>query len=312
MFVNTLAALDWLWLLAAAAFAFATYFGRALRWAVLLKPVRPRPRLWNLFSATAIGFAAVTLFGRPGEFVRPYLISMKERVPFSSQIAAWGLERLYDLLFALLIFGFGLSRVRGSAADVGPALSWILQVGGGLVAVTGAICLLLLVLIRQYAEAMRSRFLASLGFLSKHHLERAERLVHAFVQGAESTKSSRAVLQLVLYTFLEWLLIAACYVSIIRAYGSLLHFSLVDVLILMGFMSFGAVVQIPGIGGGVQVVAVLVLTELFSVPLEIATSIAMLIWITNFVVIVPVGLAIALAEGLTVKKLKELEREAAS
>jgi len=119
-------------------------------------------------------------------------------------------------------------------------------------------------------------------------------------------------LLLVLYTFLEWLLLAACYVSIIRAFGTLLHFSFVDVLILMGFMSFGAVVRIPGIGGGVQVVAVLVLTELFSVPLEIATSVAMLVWITNFVVIVPFGLAIALGEGLTFRKLKELEREAAS
>jgi len=312
VFVNTLAALDWVWLLAAAAFAFATYFVRAVRWAVLLKPLRPQPRFWNLFAATAIGFAAVTLFGRPGEFVRPYLIALKERVPFSSQLAAWGLERIYDLLFALLIFGFGLSRVRGSAADVGPALAWILQVGGGLVAVTGVICLLLLVLIRQYADTMRRRLVDSLGFLSKHHLERAERLVHAFVQGVESTKSSRAVLLLVLYTFLEWLLLAACYVSIIRAFGTLLHFSFVDVLILMGFMSFGAVVQIPGIGGGVQVVAVLVLTELFSVPLEIATSVAMVVWITNFVVIVPFGLAIALGEGLTFRKLKELEREAAS
>ena len=50
--------------------------------------------------------------------------------------------------------------------------------------------------------------------------------------------------------------------------------SLVDVLIFMGFVSFGSAVQIPGIGGGMQVVAVLVLTELFGVRLELATSFA--------------------------------------
>ena len=44
----------------------------------------------------------------------------------------------------------------------------------------------------------------------------------------------------------------------------------------MGFVSFGGVVQIPGVGGGTQVVAVLVLTELFGVRLELATSFALL------------------------------------
>ena len=79
---------------------------------MLLKPLRPHPDMRNLLSATVIGFTAVTLLGRPGEFVRPYLISVKERVPFTSQIAAWVLERIFDLLMALLIFGFALSRVR--------------------------------------------------------------------------------------------------------------------------------------------------------------------------------------------------------
>jgi glycosyltransferase 2 family protein len=48
----------------------------------------------------------------------------------------------------------------------------------------------------------------------------------------------------------------------------------VDVLIFVGLVSFGAAVQIPGIGGGLQVVAVVVLTELFRVRLEPATSFA--------------------------------------
>jgi len=77
---------------------FGTYYGRALRWAVFLKPLKQKPSLGNLFSATVIGFAAITVFGRPGEFVRPYLIALKERVPVPSQMAAWILERMFDLL----------------------------------------------------------------------------------------------------------------------------------------------------------------------------------------------------------------------
>src|SRR6266536_4347707 len=82
-FLDALAGLQWHWLLAAALCANSTYWVRALRWAVLIRPVRQHPRLANLFTATVIGFTAVTIFGRAGEFVRPYLISVKERVPFS-------------------------------------------------------------------------------------------------------------------------------------------------------------------------------------------------------------------------------------
>ena len=84
----------------------------------------------NLLSATVIGFTAITLFGRPGEFVRPYLIARKEQVPVTSQFAAWVLERIFDLLMALLLFAFALTRVQSSDLHVGPKLTWVLAAGG--------------------------------------------------------------------------------------------------------------------------------------------------------------------------------------
>lgn len=310
VFRDTLAALDWRWLLLATVLALSTYAGRALRWAVLLKPLRARPNLWKLFSATVIGFTAVTLFGRPGEFVRPYLIAAREQVAFSSQAAAWALERMYDLLMALAIFGFGLSQVRGSGVEVGPALSWVLQVGGAIVGVAGGGCLLLLAMIRLYAEPVRRRLLRALGFLSEHHFARAERMLQAFVQGVESIRSYRAVLMLSMYTVVEWILIMGCYLCVTRAFH--VRFGVVDILIFMGFVTFGSMVQVPGIGGGVQVVSVLVLTEVFGLKLEIATSMALVIWLITFVVIAPFGVALAFHEGLNWRKLKQLEREAAA
>src|ERR1019366_7667512 len=43
-------------------------------------------------AATAMGFAAATLFGRPGELVRPYPTAVKERAPVGSlfvAVASW-------------------------------------------------------------------------------------------------------------------------------------------------------------------------------------------------------------------------------
>jgi uncharacterized protein (TIRG00374 family) len=309
VFAASLARLRMPWLLAAVALALATYPGRALRWAVLLKPLRPKPDMRKLVSATVIGFTAVTLLGRPGEFVRPYLIAVQERVPFSSQLAAWVLERIYDLLIVLAIFGFALSRVR-HVTDAGPALSWVLEIGGWMVWVLSAACVVMLALIRQYSEAMRQRLMEALGFLSEHHLDRAGRFLKALMQGAESTRSAKSIFLLVVYTILEWTLITCCFYCTAMAFGGEVHFTFADVLIFIGFVSFGAVVQIPGIGGGVQVVSVLVLTKIFGFSVELASSMAVLVWLVTFVVIVPFGIALALHQGLSWRKLRELEREA--
>ena len=310
LFVSSLAHLNAGWLVAACLFGLATYYGRALRWVVLLRPMRPHPNQWNVFSATVIGFMAITVLGRPGEFVRPYLIALKENVPFSSQLAAWVLERIYDLLLSLAIFGFALSQV-GKLEDLGPALGWVLAVGGWVVWIASALCLLLLIGIRSYSDRVRGRLLDALGFLSQHHLDRARHFIEALIQGAESIRSVRSILLLVLYTILEWSLIASCYVCVTRSFAATMHFTIVDVLILMGFVSFGAVVQIPGVGGGVQLVTVLVLTKVFGLPVEAATSLAVILWATTFVVIVPFGLVLALHEGLSWRKLRQLEQEAA-
>ena len=94
-----------------------------------------------------------------------------------------------------------------------------------------------------------------------------------------------------------------------RAYGTDIQLPIRDVVIFMGFVSFGAVVQIPGIGGGIQVVAVVVLTKIFGFTVELATSVAVMLWLVAFVAVVPIGLVAALHAGLSWRKLRDLERE---
>src|SRR5437870_11759130 len=103
----------------------------------MLRPLTSKVPLWKLVVATCIGFTAVVLFGRAGEPVRPYLISRKEGVSFSSQLAAWVLERLLDLLMVLVIFGIALSQVAHSNIPPSPRMHTILQAGGYTAGVTG-------------------------------------------------------------------------------------------------------------------------------------------------------------------------------
>jgi uncharacterized protein (TIRG00374 family) len=304
--------LDWRWIALSVIPIFGTYYGRALRWAVFLKPQRPKPSIAKLLAATVIGVTAVTLFGRPGEFVRPYLIARKEQLPVTSQFAAWALERIFDLLMALLVFAFALSRVQSSGVDLGPKLSWVLTFGGQIVGVLGVGVLVILLSLRHFAEPARMRLLRALHRLPERHVARVERLIDAVFLGVESMRSDGALFLVFVYSVAEWVLICACYWCLAKAFTGIVNLSLVDVLILTGFVSFGSIVQIPGVGGGTQVVTVLVLTEMFGIRLELATAFALLLWILTFVAIVPVGLLVALKEGLNWHSLRHLGDEVSS
>jgi len=297
------------WVAASAALALATYYGRALRWAVMLRPVKPHPRIWNLFAATAVGFTAVVLLGRAGELVRPYLIASKEKVPVSSQVAAWALERIYDLLAVLIVFGLALAQVGPSHAGLGPGLQWALRVGGYVVGIVSALCLVILLVIRRFFGVARRRLLDGLAFLPARHFQRAEGVVGAFVEGLASTRQAGALARLAAYTGLEWGLITLGYICLFRASPWTAGFGLREVVIFMGFVSLGSILQIPGVGGGVQVVSVVVLVELLGVPLEVAAGIAIVIWSITFVVIVPIGLGLSFHYGINLRKIKRLDRE---
>ena len=93
----------------AIALIYFAYFLRAVRWKIFLQPVRPNVKMMDLVSPTLIGFTGLALLGRAGEFIRPYLIARRTDLPFSSQLAAWAVERIFDVgaftvLMVLAIF----------------------------------------------------------------------------------------------------------------------------------------------------------------------------------------------------------------
>jgi glycosyltransferase 2 family protein len=312
-FSSALAHVDWSWLSLGAALILATYVGRALRWEVMLRPLRPLSSkkdvsLWRLFTATAIGFTAVVLFGRAGEPVRPYLIAKMEDVTVSSQIAAWIVERILDLLMVMLIFGIALTQVSSSAIEPGPKTRVILQAGGYMAGAMGLGSLALLIALRQFRGAGQEKLLQALSFLPGRVLSPLRKILASFEEGMQSTRQTSFTLLLIAYTVIEWSVIAGAFWCVSKAFPATAKLGLTDVVILLGFVAFGSAVQIPGVGGGMQIAAVLVLTEFFGVRLAAATGVALILWIVSFVMIVPIGLALAFHEGLQWRNLRHLEQ----
>lgn len=306
-----LRSLDPAWFGLAISLILFTYFGRALRWAVMIRPIAPKANLLRLTRAQVIGFTAVTLFGRPGELVRPYLISRSEGVSFSSQLAVWFLERIFDLLAVLLLFGLALNQLDPSTAShVSPNLAWVLRTGGGMAGLLAMGACLFMLALRLFADATLSLISRLIGLLPVSIGSRLGGLVEAFAHGIASTKSNAQMAMVILYTAVEWSIVVAAFYAILRGFGPTSHLTVWDAIVVCGFVAFGSIVQIPGVGGGMQIVTFLVLTEIYGVGNESAGLMAILLWLCTFVICVPAGLVLAFQDGLNWSKLKHLPSEA--
>src|SRR5262249_29997796 len=120
------------WLFASIVATFATYFLRAVRWKVLLKPVK-QIHIDSLLSATLLGFSAIFILGRPAEVVRPVWLSRREQLPYSASFSTIVVERLLDFVMLVVMFGVAVlytelpANARAAApVELMKTTAWIL------------------------------------------------------------------------------------------------------------------------------------------------------------------------------------------
>ncbi len=312
LFLTSFREVDWPWVLAAFALIYATYVTRAIRWRMLIRPVKPRPRFWNLLAATIIGFGAIAVMGRPGEFVRPYLIAKKEEVPLSGQLAIWVLERSFDTLIVLVAVAFAVARFQPRSAEGPLPPQWWNSVGE-MVGLGTAIVLALLILLRGYYGALSALMVRALARIPIRFLQARlasiEHGLEVFGAGLRSLRNWRSMLGCLAWSLLQWLLIALAYYAVLTACSKDLNFHFGQAIIFMGVAMAGSAFQIPGVGGGIQITSVLALTEVFGMHVEQASSTAILIWVLTFLAILPPALILLVHEGLSWAKLRQLELE---
>jgi glycosyltransferase 2 family protein len=301
-----MARVNWIWLAVSVVLTLLTNVCRALRWQVMLRPFGHPLGIWRLTSDTAIGLTAGVLIGRVGEVVRPYLIAVQTGLPFSSQVAAWLLERVLDLLAVLLVCAYALIRLPGYRGHLSPKMADALLAAGYSLAIGGLVCVAVLILFRDPARRPQRRLLGALTFLAESQQARAARMLDAFSTALECTRDARSLTLLAGYTLLAWALIVAGAFALFRGLQATQNFRLEDVLVLLAFMTLGSVLQVPGVGGGMQAAAIIGLNSLYGLPLEAASGIAVLLWVVSSIAIVPFGLACAFHEGLSWSKLKLL------
>ena len=303
LFFQTLSELDPRWVAGGAALALVSYLGRAARWKVMMLPAHSS--LPRLISATLMGFSGVVLLGRAGEVVRPILIARQEDSTVPAQFAIWLMERLYDLLLILLLFGIGLVEADSLSLAPGSRLTPVLRVGGGLVVVAAGGASALLYLLGRHPGNVHTQLLRVLSFLPDRILGRVSRTFDSFLYGARSIGRPKVLAASLALTVAEWAIILAAVWCYFHAYPESRGLRLLDVAVYLGFVSVGNIVQLPGIGGGVQIASIIVLTELFHMPVEVATGLSLLIWAGSALIVLPFGIPLAIAGHVKLYEIRQ-------
>lgn len=294
----------------AVALIYFAYVLRAVRWKIFLRPIKPKVKVTELLSPTLIGFTGIALLGRAGEFIRPYLIARRTDLPFSSQLAVWAVERIFDIgAFAFLIV---LAIFLPSALPSIPHPEYYArfrEAGFLLIALVSATTAAAVVIGRKGEVAARwveQRFAhvpSKVGASFGHKLGQK---VREFGMGLNTIHGPWSLLWLTLVSVGMWYVIALAYKAVTHSYGvDALEIPVSQLLILMGSSMVGSMLQLPAVGGGSQMATIATLSSVFDVPPEMAASCGILLWLVTFAAVVPVGLLLSHHERLSLRKLSE-------
>lgn len=297
-------------LVPAALISYVTYVARAVRWKFFVDPIK-KCSLWVLFEGQIFGFSSIYLVGRAGEVVRPAYIARAEKLSFTSQVAVWVLERLYDSFALVILFALGLyvEALHPQTAHSATILHAIHSAAVG-VLILCAVIVALLVLYRIYSEEVLiwiGRLLAGAPKTIRNH---ALNFLRSFSDGLNVIQNRRDFSASVLCTIVLWALNVTAIWLVFRSLGGQLQgLSWWVAALTLVFSSLGLIIQLPGVGGGYQVVILLVLKNLFQVSAEGAASAAILTWLTVMAPCLILGLALLIHKGLSLKKLQAITEE---
>ena len=240
---------DWRLLTAAALVICVGYLIRAYRWRTLLAPLTPA-RLREIFVATTLGFAAIFIFGRAGEVVRPVVLPLRDRrVRPAASFVTIAVERICDMALVALIFALNLLWFP---VPVERAAEFANIRRFGVVLLAAIILGLLgLVWFRRRSKSaigwLDKRF-KRLSFMPKrvgetivHLLEQLARALSIFVDAREFVVTAA-------WTFSLWLAIGVATWCVLHAFG--LDFGPKESLFVMCWGLVGSMVPTPGGSAG--------------------------------------------------------------
>jgi len=303
--VRGMASVGMPWVMASVVIGLLSLVVRAIRWRVLLSPIRS-VETGPLVSATFVGMMANNLLpARLGEVVRAWVLARREAIPMPTVLASILVERLLDVLAALTILGIclaGLAELGGSAAG-------LLKRTGSVVLVTvagGVAALFVAVGLRDRLQQAGERWSRQ---LDRAWVSRGLELLRRFLEGLCVFRNVAQAAVVAGLSLAVWAAAIASFHVLAKGFGlglTLLQTALVFVIVLFGI----AVPSAPGFVGTFHGFCVAALGMVAGIEPTQAAAYATLLHGSQWVAINTVGIGCLLADrSLTWAGVIRLARE---
>jgi len=277
-------------------FYFVGVWLRAVRWQVLLNPVK-QLSIARLFPVVAIGYMGNNVYpARAGEVLRSVLLKQKENIDISASLATIVVERLFD---AIVILGFVLLNI-GQLGKLNAAQGMMSGIQRGAViggVVFGLILLVFLAMVLLPAQTQRL-----FGWFIDHLLPAKIRppvknIVGRFIDGLSSLKSPLESLKVLILTMLIWTFETGLYWGVMKALG--IDLSFISLMLINGVVNL--VLLIPAAPGGLGTfdAACKAMLELFGVVTNLALGFTLLLRVALWVPITLLGAVFFVKEGFS-------------
>src|SRR3989338_1197855 len=268
-----------------------TYFFRAIRWKYLVAPLKNGVKTSSLFSPLMIGFMGNLLPARAGEFIRAYLLGKKENLSFSVSFATVFVERLFDLIFLmlimtwLLVFKADIFLSAGNFKDV--AVVSILRKFGLMTFILSIGIVLFSYLLLHFREKM-------LNIIE---------FINSFAQGLGILNDIKSLFLISILSAIIWVFMIGSYYPFYLAFGfnELPYISILVLTVVVGVLI--SLFPTPGFLGSYQAACVIGLHEIYKVPEVAAVNFGIITWFIQMGTVFVLGLFFIFRENISFKEL---------
>lgn len=283
---------------------FLSHGVRALRWQIVLRPLKRQTSFWLAFKATIAGYAMNNLIPRSGEIVRPYIMSRGEGIPMAGTLASVIVERLTDVLALAALIVFSLLSFETRVTKVFPMFS------GSILTILAIILAVLAGFILIFFSERRTEQLVSILArpLPQKVGAKIGRLGRDFSKGLRGLEKS-AIVPLLLGTAGIWALYGlSMYVSL-QGFNdpAMSALTMRDAFLLLTLSGIAFTIPTPGALGSYDAFIRTGLSMIFGVPAGVALAYAVATHALSYISTTLVGLGFLLKEGISFSSAKDLK-----
>ncbi|HZD10981.1 MAG TPA: lysylphosphatidylglycerol synthase transmembrane domain-containing protein [Candidatus Binatia bacterium] len=271
---------------------------RAIRWRFMLENAVPYSRVFHIQN---VGYLLTYILPlRLGDVARAVLIGNVPPVTLAQGVSTMIVERVFDLLFIVILLPFTLANVESLAPGIREAAR--------ISTVLALLATIVLVLAANYRQTALRLFGAILNHLPVLDADRWTPHFDQLLSGLNSLTRLRDGALLILMSVLIWVPIVLAYYSCMRAVG------LEPTLAMAGFVVCAAALSItapssPGQVGVFHAGVTFALVQILGQPEATSASFAFLYHALNFVVVIIFGLIGVYSIGATLGNVIQASRQ---